>query len=82
MDLALILTMIGTGIAVIGFVYAFLRNFKIDINCHIDKLERRLDQFENRMNLLEERMFWMATGKKLEDALLEERLKRDPKTDP
>lgn len=67
---------IGAAIAVIGFVYAFLRNFKTDINNHIDKLDKRIDS-------LEERMFWMATGKKLEDAILEEKIKRDhPKTDP
>lgn len=26
--------------------------------------------------MLEERMFWLATGKRLEDAILEERMKR------
>lgn len=35
--------------------------------------EERLDA---RMNELEERMFWLATGKNLEDAILEERMKR------
>lgn len=40
MDIATIATLIGTGIAIIGFVYAFLRNFKIDINSHIDRLEK------------------------------------------
>jgi hypothetical protein len=74
MDLAIILTLIATTVTIIGFVYGFLRNFKADINSHIDKLEKRMDT-------LEERMFWMATGKKLEDAILEERMKR-PRTDP
>lgn len=74
LDLITILTSLGTGVAVIGFVYTFLRNFKDDINKHIDKLD-------NRITSMEERMFWMATGKKLEDAILEERLK-NPKTDP
>lgn len=74
MDLAIILTLLATTVTIIGFVYGFLRNFKTDINTHIDRLEKRMDT-------LEERMFWIATGKKLENAILEERLKR-PKTDP
>ncbi len=87
MDLAIILTSLATAITVIGFVYGFLRNFKTDINSHIDRLETRMDKFEirmykmeerldSRMNKLEERMFWLATGKKLEDAILEEQMKR------
>ena len=75
MDTGTIATIIGTGIGIVGFVYAFLRNFKTDINSHIDIIEKRTDA-------LEERMFWMATGKRLEDAILEERLKREPKTNP
>ena len=69
-----------------------LRNFKTDIkddiNAHIDLLDRkmgsmnqRMDTFESKIISLEERIFWMATGKKLEDAILEERMKR-PRTDP
>lgn len=76
MDLTIILTVLGTGATIIGIVYAFLRNFKTDINGHIDRLEKRMDT-------LEERMFWLATGKRLEDAILEERVKRNtPKTNP
>lgn len=74
MDVNLLLSLFATAITIIGFVYGFLRNFKADINKHIEKSEKRID-------LLEERMFWLATGKKLEDAILEERMKR-PKTDP
>ena len=40
-----------------------------------------MDKFEHKMNVLEERMFWVATGKKLEDAILEERMKK-LRTDP
>ncbi|MGZ3732898.1 MAG: hypothetical protein ACXU9U_04100 [Parachlamydiaceae bacterium] len=74
MDLAIILTLLATTVTIIGFVYGFLRNFKTDINSHIDRLEKKMDS-------LEERMFYMAKGKKLEDAILEERMKRS-KTDP
>ena len=116
MDLALIITLLGTTAAIIGSVYGFLRNFKADINGHIDRLEKRMDQFELRsekrmdqfefrsekrmdqfelksekridlfekkMDLfkqelvsMEERMFFMATGKRLEDAILEEKMKQ------
>lgn len=70
MDWSLICTTIGSAIAVIGFVYTFFRNFKTDICDKMDKMESRIDT-------LEERMFWLATGKKLQDAILEERMKLD-----
>ncbi len=80
MDLVVILTSLAATVTVIGFVYGFLRNFKTDINNHIDRLETRIDKLEERLdsrvNKLEERMFWLATGKKLEDAILEEQIKR------
>jgi hypothetical protein len=84
MDLSVILTSLAAVATVIGFVYSFLHNFKAeikaDINNHIDRLEARTNKFEGRldarMNELEERMFWLATGKKLEDAILEEQMKR------
>lgn len=82
MDLAIILTLLATTVAIIGFVYGFLKNIKDDISGHIDRLEKRMDIFESRITSMEERIFWMATGKKLEDAILEERMKRAPKTDP
>lgn len=82
-----ILTVIGTGATVIGLVHTFLRNFKIDIYSRIDRLESRLDKtenkFEQKITSLDERMFFLATGKRLEDAILEENLKRQkPKTNP
>jgi hypothetical protein len=65
-------TVIGTGIGVIGFTYTFLRNFKIDVNKKIDRLETRLDQQDDRM-------FWLMTGKKLSEAILEEKIKKEEK---
>ena len=67
------LTVIGTGASVIGFVYAIMRNFKIDVNAKMDSLEKRL---EDRMNRLDERMFLLSTGKSLADAIKEERMKK------
>ncbi|QYF48699.1 hypothetical protein RHABOEDO_000903 [Candidatus Rhabdochlamydia oedothoracis] len=80
----MILTSLAATATVIGVIYGFLQNFKaeikVDINNHIDRLETRMDKLEERLdarvNKLEERMFWLATGKKLEDAILEEQMKR------
>ena len=66
------LTIIGTGLTVIGLTYTFLRNFKNDVNKHIDKIELRLDKQD-------ERMFWLMTGKKLDDIILEQKNKEDKK---
>ncbi|PWU15532.1 MAG: hypothetical protein C5B45_02455 [Chlamydiae bacterium] len=59
---------------------AFYKILKQNINNHIDRLGTRIDKLEERLNArvnkLEERMFWLATGKKLEDAILEEQMKR------
>ena len=64
------LTIIGTGVSVIGLVYMFLRNFKMDINKHIDELKQRQD-------LQDDRMFLLCTGKRLQDAIKEERIKKE-----
>lgn len=36
--------------AVMGFIYGFLRNFRIDIHADIDSLARKMDKFEGRMD--------------------------------
>ena len=61
-----------TGITVIGFVYGFLRNFKTDIN-------HRLESMEKRMDNMDERIFQLATGKSLKDAILEEKIRMEKK---
>jgi hypothetical protein len=68
LDWTQVVTTIGTGLTVIGLVYTFIRNFKADIGGKFDKMEKRIDT-------LEERMFWLATGKTLTDAILEEKMK-------
>ena len=60
---------IATAVTIIGFVYSFLNNFKQDVNSHIDRLDKRMD-------LSDDRMFLLANGKSIADAILEERLKR------
>jgi hypothetical protein len=78
-DLGQMITTIAAALTVIGFFYTFFRNFKIDINGHIDKIEIKIDKMDARIDTLEERMFWMATGKKLQDAILEEHMKIESK---
>lgn len=59
-------TIIGTGVTVIAFLYALLRNFKTDI-------QSQLSGFENRIIQLEERMFYLGTGKTLIQAIKEQK---------
>ncbi len=49
-DLITILTTIGTGIAVIGFIYGFMRNFKDDLNSHMDKIEKEWKEESRKMD--------------------------------
>lgn len=43
MEASVIWTIIGAAIATIAIIYTFLRNFKEDINKHIDAVINRLD---------------------------------------
>lgn len=56
-------TVIGTGIMIIGFVYAVYRNLKADIHAEINALFVRMDSMEIRHNSLDERMFLLITEK-------------------
>jgi methyl-accepting chemotaxis protein len=50
MDMTIILALIATGATVIAAVYAFLRNFKIDLNGHISRLERDINNLANKVD--------------------------------
>lgn len=65
---------LGTMLAVLVMVYTFLRNFKTDITA-------RMDQTDARINSLDERIFYMATGKTLAEAMLMEKMKHVEKKD-
>jgi hypothetical protein len=65
-------TVIGTGIGLVSFNYTFLRNFKEDVRRQVEKNEQKTEQ-------LDARMFQVLTGKKLEDAILEEKKKENGK---
>lgn len=79
-------TLITVGAAAAGVFGFFKRSLSKEltkeikgINTHIDRLDKRMDTFEAKIISLEERMFWMATGKKLGDAILEEKMKQTTK---
>jgi len=52
MDIILMLTVIGTGIAVIGFVHTFFRNFKTDIKTDIARLDSDMKEQGKRTDHL------------------------------
>ncbi len=49
MDLAIILTLLGTTITIIGFVYSFLRNFKFDIQGQILRLDNDIKSLRDHL---------------------------------
>lgn len=67
-DWGMFWTIIGSALAVIGFIYQFLRNVKSDIR---EKLKDSDDKFA----LLDNRIFELAMGKSLKEILQAERRK-------
>lgn len=59
------LTIIGT---IFGTIFGFFRNLKLSMKKDFDDLEKRID-------ILDERMFLLATDKSLAQAILEEKMK-------
>lgn len=56
MDLGIILTALGTVATIAGVLYAFLHNFKQEINKKFDRIDLR---FENMQFKLDERFDWI-----------------------
>lgn len=65
-----ILTAIGSVVTISSIFYTIVRNFRTDFNEKFDKMEKRLDN-------IDEKMFYLATGKSLAQAILEEKLKSE-----
>lgn len=61
-------TIIGTAVTFLGLIYAILRNFKTDVKSQIISLEGRIIS-------IEERIFFLASGKTLREAIQEEKKK-------
>ncbi len=68
MDWRLFFTIIGTGFAIVGFIYNFMRNFKNDIN-------KRFEVSDRRFEMMDQRMFLLCMGKTLPEVLKAEREK-------
>jgi len=53
MDWAVIGTVIGTGVAVVGLIYTVMRNFKTDLFQKIEKLDEKVTDIDRRLCRLE-----------------------------
>ena len=69
MDIGLNLTIIGVGVGTVGFIYQVIRNFRADIDA-------RFDKFDNKITSIEERMFYLSSGKTLAEAIMLEKKKQ------
>ena len=73
MDWGLVGTIVGASCGVIVAVYTFLRNFKDDINSHIDRIDDNFKKMDQRVTETNKRM----------DGVYHILLSRiNPKTDP
>ena len=66
LDIGVICTVIGTGVGTIALVYQIMKSFKDDIH--------------KRMDAQDERIFQLATGKTLKEAMMEAKRKSDSQT--
>jgi hypothetical protein len=73
MELGVIFTVIGTGLAVIGLNYQIMRNFKQDVNQAILKMEENFAKHEKRFEMIDQRLFLLCLGKDLPSILKSER---------
>lgn len=74
-------TIIGTGAAVVGLIYTFLRNFKSDVSARLDGMTSRLDGMTSelkdihlRLNDLDKRLYAVETVLHMKDCCV---LKQD-----
>jgi cell division protein FtsL len=54
MDKIILMTFIGIAIAIIGFVYVFLRNFMSDVNAHMNKVDDRIDDLRHEIHEIDD----------------------------
>jgi hypothetical protein len=64
--LAIIVTILGTGVAIIALNYQFIRNFKEDMN-------EKFKIHEKRFEKIDQRLFLLCLGKDLPSILKSER---------
>ena len=73
MDWGIFWTMFGTALAIIGFVYQIMRNFKADVNNSFKEFGDRFEKHERRFEKIDQRLFLLCMGKSLPDILRSER---------
>jgi hypothetical protein len=74
MDYKEVLTIVGTGIGVVGVIHQFFRSFKKDFE---DKYNKQDEKFLKSLNMQDERIFLLATGKTLKEAMIEAKKKME-----
>lgn len=62
-------TIIGVGSGVVALINQTIRNFRSDI-------DQRMDKFDAKFISIEERMFYLSSGKTLAEAIMLEKKKR------
>lgn len=74
-------TVIGTGVAIVGLIYGYLRNFRSDINDKFKKIDDRFDKIDLRLhnmqqsiNDLDKRLYGVETVLHMKDCCV---LKQD-----
>ena len=50
MDWPIFFTILSAAVAIVAIIYQFLRNFKTDINAHIDHLNENLNRNNSRLD--------------------------------
>lgn len=65
------------------FTHSFFGDFETDIKNDMEKLKNRMDsfepRFESKITSLEEKMFYLSTGKTLQQAQSEKNMKKERK---
>ncbi len=56
MEMTLFITIIGTGIGIVSLIYAIMRNFKTDINSHIDRMESKFEKIDSNFQKMDQRV--------------------------
>lgn len=70
----IMITTIGTGIAVVTLIYTFLRNFKADVDSRLGGMDKKLDGMTNelkeinvKLNDLDRRLYAVETVLHMKD---------------
>ena len=51
------LTIIGTGISIVGLLYAIIRNFRMDMDSRFDKIDKKFNEIDVKFNEMDKRVY-------------------------